>query len=48
MIVESKWWDGYDDSELNSGVIAAFDFDDEAGRFFQLKRDDEPGAMMPS
>ena len=47
MIVESKWWDGYDDSELNSGVIAAFDFDDEAGRFFQLELDDEPGAYYP-
>lgn len=45
MIVESKFWDGYDDFELNTSVIAGIDFDDEAaGRFFQLELDDEPGA----
>eukprot|EP00956_Cyclotella_meneghiniana_P024576 scaffold49508_cov47-Cyclotella_meneghiniana.AAC.9 len=47
MIVESSWWDGYDDSELNPGVISAIDFSDKAGRFFQLELDDEPGAHYP-
>eukprot|EP00956_Cyclotella_meneghiniana_P007367 scaffold10033_cov103-Cyclotella_meneghiniana.AAC.1 len=47
MIVESSWWDGYDDSELNPGVISAIDFSDKAGRFFQLELDDEPGAYYP-
>eukprot|EP00956_Cyclotella_meneghiniana_P036207 scaffold122820_cov43-Cyclotella_meneghiniana.AAC.1 len=47
MIVESSWWDGYDDSELNPGVISAIDFSDKAGRFFQLELDDEHGAHYP-
>eukprot|EP00956_Cyclotella_meneghiniana_P001712 scaffold1870_cov73-Cyclotella_meneghiniana.AAC.3 len=30
MLVESRWWDGYDDGELNPGTIADVDFDDSA------------------
>eukprot|EP00956_Cyclotella_meneghiniana_P005088 scaffold6302_cov61-Cyclotella_meneghiniana.AAC.5 len=30
MLVESRWWDGYDDEELNPGTIADVDFDDSA------------------
>ena len=47
MLVESRWWDGYDDGELNPGTISAVDFDDSAGRFFLLELDDEPGAHYP-
>ena len=44
MLVESRWWDGYDDGGLNPGTISAVDFDDSAGRFLLLELDDEPGA----
>ena len=47
MLVESRWWDGYDDGGLNPGTISAVDFDDSAGRFFLLELDDEPGAHYP-
>ena len=47
MLVESRWWDGYDDGELNPGRIAAVDFNDANGRFFMLEIDSEPGAHYP-
>eukprot|EP00956_Cyclotella_meneghiniana_P043310 scaffold263758_cov139-Cyclotella_meneghiniana.AAC.1 len=47
MLVESSWWDGYDDSELNPGTISSVKFNDNAGRFFLLELDDEPGAHYP-
>ena len=37
--VPQNWWPGYSSTALSAGTIAEVDFDDRAGRYFQLELD---------
>ena len=44
MKVPEHWWAGCTGNTLCEGEIAAIDFTDNAGRYFQLELDDEKGS----
>jgi len=47
MAVPEYWWRGYNAQTLCPGEIAAVDFSQEGGRYFQLMLDDTPGVLYP-